>query len=46
MLAFEAMPASPGVTFTMMNIDLPDFGMPPALADWLRAGEWRWRRHS
>jgi hypothetical protein len=30
----------------MMNFDVSDFGMPPALADWLRVGEWRWRRLS
>jgi hypothetical protein len=31
---------------TSMTFDVSDLGMPPALADWLRVGEWRWQRPS
>jgi len=30
----------------MMNFDVSDFGMPPAVAGWQRVGEWRWQRPS
>ena len=29
-----------------MNFDVSDLGLPPALAGWRRAGEWRWQRPS
>ena len=31
---------------SIMNFDVFDSGLPPAIAAWRRAGEWRWRRPS